>query len=86
MAVAAVSLELRTIPVANKNGVQREAPAVHKLWTEARLWTAYRAPDQEELALPGAADAWLAMADGVETDLCWLLRLKANRCSGVRPK
>ena len=78
MAAAVLPLDQRTVPMRNKNGVQKEAPAVHKLWAEPRLWAAYQPPDGDML-VPGAAQSWLAMADRVEADLAWLLRLKANR-------
>ena len=82
MAGAVVALELRTVPVANRNGQRKEAPAVHKLWTESRRWAAYRAPGAGAGAGAGAegeTEDWLAMARAVEADLTWLLRRKANR-------
>ena len=75
MAGAVVALKLRTVPVANKNGLRKDAPAVHKLWTESRRWAAYMAPGA---GAGGEAEAWLAMARAVEADLTWLLRRKAN--------
>lgn len=78
MAGAVVALELRTVPVANRNGQRKEAPAVHKLWTESRRWAAYRAPGAGAGA-EGETEDWLAMARAVEADLTWLLRRKANR-------
>ena len=121
-------MELRTIPVANKNGVsshddgaddlkrkpflhpsssssspffspssifiatssfkplmivmkvRKEAPAVHAMWAETRVWTPYWPPGTpQQLAMPGASDSWMNMAAAVDADLGWLLRRKAHR-------
>ena len=72
-------LEQRMIPVANKNGLNKDAPAVHKLWSEARTWTRWRpSPDQEEAAIPGAEDSWLTTARRIGSELSWLLRIPCN--------
>ena len=72
-------LEQRTVPVPNKNGLNKDAPAVHKLWTETRSWTRWRsAPDQEEAAIPGAEDSWLTLARRIVSELNWLLRVPCN--------
>ena len=72
-------LEQRTIPVANKNGLNKDAPAVHKLWSEARTWTRWRpSPDQEEAAITGAEDSWLTTARRIGSELSWLLRIPCH--------
>ena len=75
-----IPLERRMIPVDNnKNGLNKDAPAVHKLWSETRTWTRWRpSPDQEEAAIPGAEDSWLAQARRMGSELSWLLRLPCN--------
>ena len=122
MSGSVVAMELRTIPVANKNGVRfhwkfdffltilnifikvifinhiifnhfvhpvnafivvkvrKDAPAVHSMWAETRLWTPYWPPGtHDQLAVPGATDSWMDMAARVDADLGWLLRRKAHR-------
>ena len=80
MATAAtLPLEKRVIPVNNKNGLLKDAPAVHKVWVEARTWTRYETPPESgEINLPGAVDSWLATARGISSQLSWLLRLPCN--------
>ena len=53
MAGAVLPLDQRTVPMRNKNGVQKEAPAVHKLWAEPRLWAPYQPPGGDML-VPGS--------------------------------
>ena len=72
-------LEKRTIPVVNKNGTHKEAPAIHKLWSEVRTWTRYAAaPDQDEAAVTGALDTWLVTARRIMSELTWLLRVPCH--------
>ena len=80
MATAAIlPLEKRVIPVNNKNGLLKDAPAVHKVWVEARTWTRYETPpDAGEINLPGAVDSWLGTSRAISSQLSWLLRLPCN--------
>ena len=72
-------LEKRVIPVNNKNGHLKDAPAVHKVWVEARTWTRYETPpDAGEINLPGAVDSWLVTTRAISSQLSWLLRLPCN--------
>ena len=60
--------------------VRKEAPAVHAMWAETRVWTPYWPPGTpQQLAMPGASDSWMNMAAAVDADLGWLLRRKAHR-------
>ena len=80
MSTAAIlPLEKRVIPLNNKNGLLKEAPAVHKVWVEARSWTRYETPpDAGEIHLAGALDTWLATARSISSQLSWVLRLPCN--------
>merc|ERR1719309_782110 len=79
MATALIPLEQRTIPI-TKNGVQKDAPALHKMWRTTRSWTRYTAPPSATaLQVPGAKDAWIYEAKKVDGDLTWLLRLPAHK-------
>jgi len=71
-----VPLDKRTIPVANKNGLHKDAPAIHKMWSQPRRWTGYSLPPgQEECQVSGALDSWLGVVSRTLSDLSWLLRL-----------
>jgi len=74
-------LDKRTIPVTNKNGLQRSAPAIHSMWTVPRTWTGYHLPPSQEgtPALPGALDHWVGQAKRILSELCWLLRLPCHK-------
>lgn len=77
---APLPLDKRTIPVSNKNGLHKEAPAIHKMWSHPRSWTGYHLPPgQEESLAPGALDSWLARTRKTLSDLCWLLRLPCHK-------
>ena len=78
---APLPLEKRTIPVTNRNGVLREAPAVHSLWCEAdRVWTEYQQPPgPTERGVEGAEQAWLTTGLKVAAQLAWLLARSAHR-------
>jgi len=71
-----VPLDKRTIPVANKNGLHKDAPAIHKMWSQPRRWTGYSLPPgQEDCQVSGALDSWLGVVSRTLSDLSWLLRL-----------
>ena len=79
MATAGVlPLEKRMIPVNKQNGLHKEAPAIHKVWLEARSWTRYEVPEAAEIHLPGAEDSWLSSASILSSELSWLLRLPCH--------
>jgi len=76
MASAPIPLDKRTIPVTNKNGLHKDAPAIHKMWSQPRRWTGYSLPPSlEDCQVAGALDHWLGMARRTLVDLSWLLRL-----------
>jgi len=76
MATAPLPLDKRTIPVTNKNGLHKDAPAIHKMWSQPRRWTGYSLPPSlEDCMVSGALDHWLGMAKRTLGDLSWLLRL-----------
>ena len=75
MATGVLPLEKRVIPVSGRNGLHKEAPAVHKVWMEPRTWTRYESPPEAaEINLAGAVDSWLSSAVLVSGQLSWLLR------------
>jgi len=73
---APIPLDKRTIPVTNKNGLLKDAPAIHKLWSQLRRWTGYSLPPSlDDCQVAGAIDSWMNIARKTLADLSWLLRL-----------
>lgn len=78
--MAVIPLDKRTIPVTNKNGLLKDAPAIHKMWSQPRIWTNYQfPPSANESKITGAVDSWLATSKKTLSELCWLLKLPANK-------
>ena len=62
MATALLPLERRMISITT-NGVQKEAPSLHKMWYTSRSWAKYAPPPASiALQVPGAKDAWIYQA------------------------
>lgn len=72
-------LELRSISI-SKNGLNKDAPALHKMWAVRRSWSPYNPPPSgSSLDVLGAKDTWLLQARKVESDLSWLLHLPCHK-------
>jgi len=72
-------LDKRTIPVTNKNGLHRSAPAIHSMWSVPRTWTGYHLPPDKEDTAPGVLDHWVGQARRIISELSWLLRLPCHK-------